>query len=76
MTAPADLPASLPAELAAELDDTGRVDLYCLRRAYPQLTGMTADAQGQWLVFADGRRVLYVAAPATSPPAGRNRNGW
>ena len=71
VTAPADLPASLPAELAAELDDTGRVDLYCLRRAYPQLTGMTADAQGQWLVFADGRRVLYVAAPGHEPTGGQ-----
>lgn len=71
VTAPADLPASLPAELAAELDDTGRVDLYCLRRAYPQLTGMTADAQGQWLVFADGRRVLYAAAPGHAPTGGQ-----
>ena len=71
VTAPADLPASLPAELAAELDDTGRVDLYCLRRAYPQITGMTADAQGQWLAFADGRRVLYAAAPGHKPTGGQ-----
>ena len=71
VTAPADLPASLPAELAAELDDTGRVDLYCLRRAYPQITGMTADAQGQWLVFADGRRVLYAAAPGYEASGGQ-----
>ena len=71
VTAPADLPASLPAELAAELDDTGRVDLYCLRRAYPQITGMTADAQGQWLAFADGRRVLYAAAPGHEPTGGQ-----
>ena len=71
VTAPADLPADLPAELAAELDDTGRVDLYCLRRAYPQITGMTADAQGQWLAFADGRRVLYAAAPGHKPTGGQ-----
>ena len=37
--------------------------MYCLRRAYPQIAGMVADTQGQWLVFADGRRVLYAAAP-------------
>ena len=64
-------PARLSTELPADLDDTGRVDLYCLRRAYPQITGMTADAQGQWLVFADGRRVLYAAAPGHKPTGGQ-----
>ena len=68
---PANLPANFPAELAAELDDTGRVDLYCLRRAYPQITGIAADAQGQWLVFADGRRVLYAAAPGYEAGGGQ-----
>ena len=66
-TLPAEPAASQPAELLKELpaglDDIGRVDMYCLRRAYPQIAGMVADAQGQWLVFADGRRVLYAAAP-------------
>ena len=32
---------------------------------------MTADAQGQWLVFADGRRVLYAAAPGHKPTGGQ-----
>ena len=59
----ASQPAELLKELPAGLDDIGRVDMYCLRRAYPQIAGMVADAQGQWLVFADGRRVLYAAAP-------------
>ena len=75
VTAPADLPADLPAELAAELDDTGRVDLYCLRRAYPQITGMVADAQGQWLVFADGRRVLYAADSGPEANGGKGTSG-
>ena len=83
VAAPAQLPAQLPAnssanqpadllkDLPADLDDTGRVDLYCLRRAYPQITGMVADAQGQWLVFADGRRVLYAAAPGQVATGGQ-----
>lgn len=64
-------PANVPAELPVDLDNDGRVDLYCLRRAYPQITGMVADAQGQWLVFADARRVLYAAAPGHEPSGGR-----
>ena len=32
---------------------------------------MTADAQGQWLVFADGRRVLYAAAPGYEASGGQ-----
>ena len=32
---------------------------------------MTADAQGQWLAFADGRRVLYAAAPGHKPTGGQ-----
>lgn len=63
MNGPANAPANSLADLPADLDDTGRMDLYCLRRAYPQIAGMVADAQGQWLVFTDGRRVLYAAAP-------------
>ena len=67
VTAPADLPVDLP----ADLDSSGRVDFYCLRRAYPQITGMVADTQGQWLVFADGRRVLYAAAPGQQTASGQ-----
>ena len=60
----ASQPADMLKDLPAGLDDEGRVDMYCLRRAYPQIAGMVADAQGsQWLVLADGRRVLYAAAP-------------
>lgn len=68
-------PANLLADLPEGLDETGRVDLYCLRRAYPQITGMVADTQGQWLVFADGRRVLYAAAPGQAP-AGGQESEW
>lgn len=76
-SAPASAPAvvNVPAELPADLDDTGRVDLYCLRRAYPQITGMVADAQGQWLLFADGRRVLYAAAPGQEATS-RQESEW
>ena len=72
---PAELPAGLPDALPADLDDTGRVDLYCLRRAYPQITGMVADAQGQWLVFADGRRVLYAAVNGPEASGGQATSG-
>ena len=72
---PVDLAAVLPAGLPADLDDTGRVDLYCLRRAYPQITGMVADAQGQWLVFADGRRVLYAAVNGPEASGGQGASG-
>ena len=64
------------ADLPAGLDDAAQVDFYCLRRAYPQITGMTTDAQGQWLVFNDGRRVLYGAAPGAVPPAGSHESEW
>ena len=83
---PASLPADMLKDLPAGLDDEGRVDMYCLRRAYPQIAGMVADAQGsQWLVLADGRRVLYAAAPGqtlpgqTSPdktPPGGQESEW
>ncbi len=63
-------------DMPAGLDDAARVDFYCLRRAYPQITDMTADAQGQWLMFADGRRVLYAAAPAEEPASGAPESGW
>lgn len=72
---PADLSVDLPDALPADLDATGRVDLYCLRRAYPQITGMVADAQGQWLVFADGRRVLYAADSGPEANGGKGTSG-
>ena len=72
---PADLSVDLPDALPADLDATGRVDLYCLRRAYPQITGMVADAQGQWLVFADGRRVLYASANGPETSVGQQASG-
>ena len=64
------------ADIPAGLDDAAQVDFYCLRRAYPQITGMATDAQGQWLVFKDGRRVLYAAAPGAVPPAGAQESEW
>ena len=64
------------ADLPAGLDDAAQVDFYCLRRAYPQITGMTTDAQGQWLVFNDGRRVLYDAAPGAAPSTGPQASEW
>lgn len=60
----------------AELDETVRIDMYCLRRAYPQITGMTADAQGQWLMFGDGRRVLYAAAPDAEALTNGHESEW
>lgn len=76
--AQADAGAQSPAaaaDIPADLDETGRVDLYCLRRAYPQIEGMATDAQGQWLLFADGRRVLYAASPE-SEAAGAQESEW
>ena len=64
------------ADLPAGLDDAARVDFYCLRRVYPQITGMTADSQGPWLVFNDGRRVLYDAAPGAAPSPGSHESEW
>ena len=72
---PAAEPVPAPA-VPAELDETGRVDMYCLRRAYPQITGMTADAQGQWLMFGDGRRVLYAAAPGAGGLTNGQESEW
>ena len=49
------------------------LNLYCLRQAYPGLRSLEAhDAGRQWLIFADGRRVLYrgSAAPGEAPSAG------
>lgn len=64
------------ADLPAGLDDAARVDFYCLRRAYPQISNMTTDAQGQWLVFNDGRRVLYDSAPGAASSPGPQESEW
>lgn len=64
------------AKLPEGLDDAARVDFYCLRRAYPRITGLTADAQGQWLVFNDGRRVLYAAAPDAEGSSDVPKSEW
>lgn len=52
------------------LDETGRVDLYCLRRSYPRIKGLESASDGLWLVFDDGRRVLYAAASEAVPAQG------
>lgn len=72
-------PASKAADVAAlpeGLDDAARVDFYCLRLAYPQIVGLAADAQGQWLVLNDGRRILYADAPDAQAPAGQAESEW
>lgn len=61
---------------APALDASAMVDLYCLRLSYPRITGMAADAAGQWLVFADGRRVLYAAASAQGGAAPSPEEAW
>lgn len=44
---------------AAAIGDEA-LDLHCLREAYPTLERLEQDATGRrWLLFADGRRVLY-----------------
>ena len=68
------LPGPWPA-FAAGPDETlteeEALDLHCLREAYPALRSLEADGHGRrWLVFADGRRVLYRDAPGSdaAPP--------
>ena len=46
------------------------LDLYCLREAYPDLRGLETDGAGRrWLLFADGRRVLYRDSARPRPAA-------
>ena len=46
------------------------LNLRCLHEAYPALRGLEADSLGrQWLLFEDGRRVLYREAPQAHTPA-------
>ncbi|WP_165174797.1 M15 family metallopeptidase [Desulfovibrio sp. ZJ369] len=48
------------------------VNMYCLRSSYPQIRALVADDQGrQWLLLANGSRVLYSAAPK---PAGDGKS--
>lgn len=57
-----------------ELLGIDAVDYYCLRASYPEISGHVEDAEGrEWLVLADGRRVLYSAAPKSA--AGGNSMG-
>lgn len=50
-----------------ELLGIDAVDYYCLRASYPEISGHVEDAEGrEWLVLADGRRVLYSAAPKSA----------
>lgn len=54
--APPPFPVSLSAEDA--------LNFHCLREAYPALERLEADSAGpHWLIFTDGRRVLYRDAP-------------
>ncbi len=47
------------------------LDLHCLRQAYPAIRALETDSrQRQWLVFADGRRVLYRDAARPMVPDG------
>ncbi|MBD5538791.1 MAG: M15 family metallopeptidase [Desulfovibrio sp.] len=58
--------AAAPARAGADtgdpvvLSEEDALNLHCLREAYPALRHLEADGAGRhWLVFADGRRVLY-----------------
>ncbi|MBD5417525.1 MAG: M15 family metallopeptidase [Desulfovibrio sp.] len=60
-TVPAQAGTAGPPEGLSEED---ALNLHCLREAYPALRSLETDSQGrQWLIFADGRRVLYREAP-------------
>lgn len=62
--APGPAQAAPPAVAATE----EALDLHCLREAYPALERLEMDATGRrWLLFADGRRVLYRDAQPGAP---------
>lgn len=43
------------------LADVPALDMYCLRVAYPAITGRQKDSDGkEWLTLANGKRLLYV----------------
>ena len=72
--APLEDAAAARSEEAAVLDQlddaaVARLDLYCLRMAYPQIKGFADDAEGRWLLLKDGRRVLYAAPLAADAAA-------
>lgn len=58
------------------LDEAARLDLYCLRSSYPEISGMAADENGLWLLLDGRRRVLY--APHAEPGAAfdNGEKGW
>lgn len=65
-------PCTARAEIQTlEAAGEAQIDLYCLRASYPQILGLAVDGSGQWLLLADGRRVLYAAPEKASgrPPA-------
>ena len=60
-----------PDALPEGLDESARLDMYCLRASYPEIVGMAADNSGLWLLMEGGGRVLY-AQHADSGGAGGN----
>ena len=60
-----------PDALPAGLDESTRLDMYCLRASYPEIAGIAMDDSGLWLLMKDGGRVLY-AQHASSGAAGGN----
>jgi len=50
------------ADTASFLESETSLDLYCLRVSYPQICDLAKDGNGgEWLVLADGRRVIYAS---------------
>ncbi|MBD5627143.1 MAG: M15 family metallopeptidase [Desulfovibrio sp.] len=71
---PAQAGTPPPPEVLSEED---ALNLHCLREAYPAVRSLEADSRGrQWLIFADGRRVLYREAPGRGmAPEGAPQGG-
>lgn len=46
---------------AAQIDfsNEDELNLYCLRQAYPQITGLAGEGGKSWLTLANGDKVLY-----------------
>lgn len=45
------------------MDQEDQINLFCLRKSYPEISDMVHEESGDWLIFSDGRRVLYAAKP-------------
>ncbi len=63
------------------LDEADRLDLYCLRASYPEISGMAADENGLWLLMDGGGRVLYAphverGAASGDAGSGSGEKGW